>query len=78
MITIFNRKMILRTFDLDKYLNARDALVETNVYYKTIIRRRRNPEIFAGRKLIGEYNMYVHEEDYNKAIAVINRKDGFL
>ena len=78
MITIFNRKIVLRTFEMDKYLNARDDLIESNIEYKLIIRRRRNPAIFAGRKLIGEYNLYVHEKDYNKAIAVINRKDGFF
>ena len=77
MITIFNRKIVLRTFEMDKYLNARDALVENNIDYKFIIRRRRNPDIFAGRELIGEYNLYVHEKDYNKAIAVINKRGDF-
>ena len=36
MITIFNRKIVLRTFEMDKYLNARDALVENNIDYKFI------------------------------------------
>ena len=77
MITIFNRKMVFRTFEMDKYMNARDVLVENNIDYKFIVRRRRNPKIFAGRELIGEYNLYVHEKDYNRAIAVINKKGGF-
>lgn len=81
MITIFNRKMVFRTFDMEKYLNARDILVENNVDFKMTIRNRRDynskamrkGSIYTGRRFSCEYSIYVHEKDYSRAVAVINR-----
>ena len=85
MITIFNRYMVLRTFEMDKYLNARDELAENNIDYKMTVRNRRNYNsramrkgtVYTGRRFACEYSLYVHQKDYDRAVAVINRKDGF-
>ncbi len=85
MITIFNRSMVLRTFEMEKYLNARDDLVENNIDYKITVRDRRNYSsmamrkgtIYTGRRFACEYSLYVHQKDYDKAIVVINKKEGW-
>lgn len=85
MITIFNRYMVLRTFEMDKYLNARDDLAENNIDYKMTVRNRRNYNsmamrkgtVYTGRRFACEYSLYVHRKDYDRAVAVINKKDGF-
>ena len=83
MITIFNRCMVLRTIEMDKYLNARDELAENNIDYKMTVRNRRNYNIeamrkgtvYTGRRFACEYSLYVHRKDYDRAVAVINRKE---
>ena len=79
MITIFNRKMVFRTFEMDKYLNARDILAENNVGFKMTIRNRRDytskamrkGSIYTGRRFTCEYSLYVHEKDYSMASHLI-------
>ena len=83
MITIFNRQLLLTTFDMEKYLNVRDDLVNNNIRYRLVIRNRRdysNPimrkgTIYTGRRFACEYNLYVHEKDYPHAVAVLNGAD---
>lgn len=84
MITIFNRKELITTYDLNHYANVRDDLKEAGVEFRIRTRRPKfkavpvNRKInYISRKYATEYTIYVHEKDYNKAIAAIHKKDGF-
>ena len=82
MITIFNRKCVLSTMNIDQYANARDDLVKAGIKftvstkgqnYKHTMPRTHN---INGKTITNTgivYDLYVHEKDYNKAVAVINR-----
>lgn len=86
MITFFNRKLILSTMDVEKYANAKDDLVKAGIgfrvatkgqNYKHTMPRTYNVNGKSVTKTGLIYDLYVHEKDYDKAIAVINKKGGF-
>lgn len=70
MITIFNRKQLIITYDMNIQAKIRDTLVANNVDY--II----NPIMFSARMYTSaEYKIYVHKKDYEQARYLI--KDVF-
>ena len=85
MITIFNRKEVITTYDVEEYANARDDLKEAGIEFK--IRRKRTGYssvrsmgrgISASQKHNGlEYTIYVKEEDYHRAVHIIHNKEGW-
>ncbi|MBQ8604347.1 MAG: hypothetical protein IJ410_05865 [Oscillospiraceae bacterium] len=86
MITIFNRKLAFSTMDMEKYANARDDLKNAGIDFRVdckgqtdrhTISRTHNMVSFGMRTKVSSgmiYNLYVHEKDYNRAIAVIRRR----
>ena len=82
MITIFNRKQVLSTMNFDQYANARDDLVKAGIDFRVATKGRNGKHTMPrtynvkGKSIINTgivYDLYVHEKDYNKAVAVINR-----
>lgn len=70
MITIFNRKQLIRTYDMDIQAKIRNILAANNVDYYI------NPIMFsASIHTSAEYKIYVHKNDYEKACYLI--KDAF-
>lgn len=80
MITIFNRKELIITYDLVKQAELRNLLAGSNIKYLVKTRNRKSPSPFlagsVGRtrtfgenlSLEYEYKIYVHKDDYNEAL----------
>lgn len=85
MITIFNRKELIITYDLVKQAELRNLLAGNNIKYLIKSRNQKRPSPFwtgsIGRtgtfgenlSLEYEYKIYVHKDDYNEAILIIKR-----
>lgn len=82
MITIFNRKELLITMDMKRQSDVRDILSANNIKYivkvtnlqKThaISNSRARSENFGIKQEYSyEYKIFVHKNDYDKAIGMI-------
>lgn len=70
MITIFNRKQLIRTYDMDIQAKIRNILAVNNIDYYI------NPIMFSSNiHTSAEYKIYVYKKDYEKAKYLI--KDVF-
>ena len=65
MITIFNRKQLIITYDITIQSKIRDVLAANNVDY--II----NPVMGLYGSRQAEYKIYVHKKDYDHALRLI-------
>lgn len=86
MITIFNRKELVTTFDMKKQVKVRDLLVQFKIPYTVRVLNRKSPSPFdAGSRartgtfgenlqLEYQYTIFVKKVDYEKANAIINGK----
>ena len=75
MITVFNRKELITTYDMDELANAKDDLRNAGIDFK-ISRIGRGMNI--GIKYGGvEYTLYVREQDYKNAVFIIHNKEGW-
>lgn len=85
MITIFNRKELIITFDLEKQAKIRSLLVANNIKYLVKVVNRSSPSPCAAgtRSRMGnfgenlsheyEYKIYVHKNDYSEAASIVKR-----
>ena len=83
MITVFNRKELITTYDMDELANAKDDLRNAGIDFKiskkhsnggSISRIGRGMNI--GIKYRGvEYTLYVREQDYKNAVFIIHNKE---
>lgn len=82
MITIFNRKELLNTMDMKQQLIIRDILSANGINYKVKVTNLQSaPVIGSSRSRVGsfginqdysyEYKIYVHRNDYDKALSLI-------
>ena len=82
MITIFNRKELLVTMDMNKQANVRDILSSNGIPYEIKTtnlqssqavgsRRGRYGSFGVNQKFSYEYKIYVHKNDYDKAVGLI-------
>lgn len=82
MITIFNRKELLITFDMKHQANVRDVLTANGIDYTVKVINRQTADIIcSNRTRLGsfgtnqnsayEYKIYVHKKDCNKALGLI-------
>ena len=86
MITIFNRKELLITYDMKKQSEVRTTLQNHNIKYDVKINNLLSPSIFSrsGRTYIGsrgvdltksyEHKIYVKKSDYEEAVVLLNEK----
>lgn len=84
MITIFNRKKLIITYDMKKQNEIRALLTGNNIEYDIRTTNcsgspsvRSASRTYAGSVGVNpdaayEYNIYVRKEDYEKAAALIN------
>lgn len=85
MITIFNRKEVITTYDVEEYANARDDLKEAGIEFKIRTKRTGYSSVRSmGRGISGskkhyglEYTIYVKAEDYSRAVHIIHNKEGW-
>lgn len=86
MITIFNRKELIITFDVNKQMEVRDKLWANNIEYDVICKNITSPSPFASgnrgmgtfginNKFANEYKIYVKKSDFDLAVKVINTKN---
>ena len=82
MITIFTRKELLITFDVKRQSDVRDILSANGVKYTVKVTNRQNaPVVSSSRARTGsfgintnlsyEYKIYVHKNDYDNAMRLI-------
>lgn len=86
MITVFNRKELISTYDKKKQAEVRDLLSQFKIPYSINVINRKSPSPFGagsrartgtfGENLQLEYQyiIFVRTVDYEKADAVISRK----
>ena len=86
MIMIWNRKLIYQGIDIEKASRIRSFLSQNDIKYSYKTVNSRGSSMFGlGRGHTGsfgekiEYNyhyyIYVHKNDYDKAIWIINKRD---
>ena len=86
MITIFNRKEIFVTFDMNKQAEIRYLLQGESIDYVIRTKNRTGTMLVRGgttRAYTGtygnqqmmdyEYHIYVHKDDYDKALGLIHK-----
>lgn len=75
MITIFNRRELISTFDIDEQARIRSILAHNDIDYtvKTVDINRDNH--FDHRNQY-EYIIYVKKDDLDEAICLINKRSG--
>lgn len=82
MITIWNRKELLCTFDMKKQAEVRDILWKFDISYEVRVSDR--ADFFAGGRMAAdgsdcnidhqtEYLIYVKKEDYDRAMFLVQR-----
>ena len=82
MITLFNRKELLCTFDMKKQAEVRDILWKYDISYEVRVSDR--ADVFVGGRMTAdddlavpehqtEYLIYVKKDDYEKAMFLVNR-----
>lgn len=83
MITIFNRKEVCTTFDMQEQARVRNILAGNRIdYLVKIIDRTSSSSMAAGERgragtygqnvnAMNEYTIYVHKKDYKKAKGLI-------
>lgn len=88
MLTIFNRKELLSTFDTKRQSEIRGLLAQNGIDYtvKTVNRKSSSPIAAGSRARTGtlgenlgaeyEYTIYIHKSDYEKAAAILNGRQG--
>lgn len=83
MITFLNGREVLITYDVDVFANARDDLKDAGVEFKikskavnSSMHMVKSRHIFKNRTNV-EYRILVKDEDYNRALHIIHRKEGW-
>ena len=82
MITVFNRKELLCTFDMKKQAEVRDILWKFDISYEVRVSDR--ADFFVGGRMTEggygdrpehqtEYIIYVKKEDYERAMFLMHR-----
>ena len=82
MITVWNRKELLCTFDMKKQAEVRDILWKFDISYEVRVSDR--ADFFVGGRMISgensgrpehqtEYLIYVKKEDYERALFLVQR-----
>ena len=82
MITIWNRKELLCTFDMKKQAEVRDILWKFDISYEVRVSDR--ADFFMGGRMAAdhgddavehqtEYLIYVKKEDYDRAMFLVQR-----
>ncbi len=87
MLTMFNRRELIITYDMKRQAEVRDLLAQNDIdYYVKVINRKSPSPFFAGSRartgtfgenlrLEYEYIIYVNKSDYGIASAIISRRN---
>lgn len=85
MITIFNRKELFVTFDMQKQAEIRQILQAHGIDYQIKVTNRKSPSpIGAGSRartgtfgenlsIANEYRIFVHKDDYEQAVYLMQK-----
>ncbi|MBQ8858097.1 MAG: hypothetical protein IJ024_08150 [Lachnospiraceae bacterium] len=81
MITIFNRKELILTYKMKEQGDVRMILSQNKIPYKITTRNIGDAHSFRGHTgvlglntdLLYEYRIYVHKDDYDRAVVLINQ-----
>ena len=67
MITVFNRKELIVTMEMNRQAEVRDILSKNNIEY----RRAQTGSFGINPDYSYEYKIYVHKKDYEKAAQLL-------
>ncbi len=85
MITIFNRKELFITFDMQKQAEVRQILQANGIDYQVkVINRKSASPVWSGTRAytgtlredlskMYEYRIFVHKDDYEQAVSVMRK-----
>lgn len=76
MVTIFNRKELISTYSMEQQVQIRSLLVENNIPYYIKTETGTNPAFGSAHtnsNFSCQYRIYVHKNNYNKAVGIINK-----
>ncbi len=84
MLTIFNRRELVITTDMDRQAYVRDILSQNKINYTIKVTNLQSPGLLncdrarmgswgINQKHIMEYKIYVHKKDYDKALWLIHQ-----
>ena len=83
MLTIFNRKELITTMDMQRQANIRSILSANGIAYTVRTENLQGSSVFGGRSrgrsgsfgidpnYSYEYHIYVHKNDYENALRLI-------
>ena len=79
MLTIFNRKELITTMDMQRQANIRSVLSANGIAYTVRTENLQGSSAFGGRSgsfgvdpnYSYEYHIYVHKNDYENALRLI-------
>ena len=75
MLTIFNRKELLNTLDMNRQAAVRNILSANNIEYivnvTNLQRSFKNCSYGVNLNFSYEYKIYVHKKDYDRALNLI-------
>ena len=77
MLTIFNRKELITTMDMQRQANIRSILSANGIAYTVRTENLQGSSAFGGRSFgvdpnySYEYHIYVHKNDYENALRLI-------
>ena len=81
MLTIFNRKELITTMDMQRQANIRSILSANGIAYTVRTENLQGSSALGGRRSSGsfgidpnysyEYHIYVHKNDYENALRLI-------
>ncbi len=77
MLTIFNRKELLITMDMEVQAEVRATLAQNGIEYMVKTKnmegsRGRTGSFGINQAYVREYKIYVHKKDYDKACMLIH------
>ncbi len=85
MLTIFNRRELIITYDLKRQAEVRTILAHNKIDYRVKVTNLGSPSMFStghresfgtfGEKLMMEYKIYVKKTDFDEATYLINRRE---
>ena len=72
MLTIFNRKELITTMDMQRQANIRSVLSANGIAYTVRTENLQGSSAFGGDPNYSyEYHIYVHKNDYENALRLI-------
>lgn len=75
MVTIFNRKELVRTYDMKRYARVKALLVQNDIDYDVRVISSRESSMWSANARLQNFSMPGNEALANEYIIYVKRKD---